>query len=433
MSLVYLLLSINLVFLSFSNIEEVKETEQINHVVIDSLLKLRKNPEKFIRFYEEQERIHSDSDWQTMESKAFPYYLEASFGLEGKSKFYEAINYLEENNSLHFDLVEQQMISFFRGYYFFSKGYLTKSEKLLQDAILQEVDVLDNDYQERIFELIGGIKYYRGDYSSSLRYLLQALEMLSRAEDRNKIAGIYFKISRVFLKLKDYERARENMQKVVENGDELELIRATISKLEIQFEESHEDIDITELLKTKRYLDAENLNSKAPGLSLFVSKVYMANGFNDSISFAYDLYDLNMAIGNLIGLSLVSELIAEWEMKLGDNEKALVYMNKAFELSSELGMMRDASNQSLWLSKYYGDKEVYKEALKFLDLNRAYRDSIATYANEAGVATQDQLFVFQQKKKEQELKHEELIILEKNKVLYLKEDILSSYDLLTFS
>ncbi|MFP4338882.1 MAG: tetratricopeptide repeat protein [Cyclobacteriaceae bacterium] len=239
----------------------------------------------------------------------------------------------------------------------------------------------DSIYLNIIYNNLGVVYDYLGDYSQALNMYYKSLEVLKNSDDVESIVIAYNNIGLIYFSQKKYDEALKFYQKGIEIS-EAHHLNTNLSYVFHNLAELHfEKGDHQEALRFfKKSLDIDyELNDKE-GISLnlyLTAKVYLAlNEIELAKEYLDKSFDIQKGIGDKIGMANTLYLLGSlWYLK-GDYPKGYDYTKKSLDLALALGTKLEISNAAEQLSQLYRAQNDYKNALLYNDLYHAYKDSI---------------------------------------------------------
>ena len=270
---------------------------------------------------------------------------------------------------------------------YFSLGYLYKANDKLLEAIysykksLNLFNQLQNKKSASVVSNLATACLHAGNYDEALTYYLQAEEIFKVNNDSIHLARIYSGLSMVYEDLGNYPKAFSYVVKAIdlqkEEGQEFSLSISFLSAGSIQ--KGLENYD------SAFYFNQEALNisialEDTVGIAFakfnIASVYYNKNELDQSISHYLEaaklLQDQKYTSKSIMCYTNLSICYLE----NSDSDNALNFANKALELSKQINNNRYFSSVYKTLYTIYLDRNEYKLALGFRDLQILYKDSL---------------------------------------------------------
>ncbi len=223
--------------------------------------------------------------------------------------------------------------------------------------------------------------YHSGNYDEALAYYLQAEEIYKKNNDPERLAKNYSDLSLLYKALENYPKALNYVVKAIgiqkEEDQKFDLSISYLSAGNIQ-------------RRLKNFDSAFYYNREALNISIMLKDtIGIAFAQYNIASVHYSKNELDQAITNYLksvkifqNQHYVSKSIACYNSlsicyrKSGEGDKALAFANKAHDLAKQINSIPlfEMVYETLYFT--YLDLDEYKLALKFRNLQIAYKDSL---------------------------------------------------------
>ncbi len=313
------------------------------------------------------------------------------------------------------------------GLVYFREGNITKAFENLKIALSLRIKINDKEGISSVYFNYGNIYYEISDYTKAIDYFFKSLKLKKELKDFEAAARLEFNIANVYLQSNDTAQAIKIFNNLIHTFKSIKkesnaaLVYSTLSliynaqnKHSMALSCINNAIGLSNSISNKVWLSNIYCNS---GLIYLTNKDFIKS--NEAYQHAILINENN---GNKQGLAEAYNGIGDLKNIEGKTQEALIYFNKAYTISKELGfylLIRNVSENLFRLYKKTGD---FKKSLKYYEIFSSMKDSISKDKNlKASVqaqyrfdyekkSTQDSLKVIAEKKLSQ-------IKLEKEKTM----------------
>ncbi len=263
-------------------------------------------------------------------------------------------------------------------------GKYGEAEKAYRDAesIFRRNDDIVNAGEA--LNRMAGVLFRKGDPDGSLRYLLEAVEMARKVNDRRKLAYLFGNIGRVYTLLGKLAAAEENIQFNIglssEYGDEVELARAYLSLGYVQILQDKWMRAEESLEKGHEYVRRNNMEKEMVIYLTYLGELFIRKGDDEAGQQALEqavAKGRRMAPEALLTARPLRHL-AELALKKGEYRKAQITIHRALGIVEKLGstvdagaMHRIAAACHEKLAQLDNAREEYFKALEILEENKS--------------------------------------------------------------
>jgi len=335
--------------------------------------------------------------------------------------------------------------------YYFNNGEYNEAEKYINNAIKNYESLNEKEKTHKMYNLLGWLYVYKGEYTKAITYANKALEFKNLSQFQ--IATSYNTLASAYQYLGNYTDALDFFYKGLKIHEDRKNpigIAITYNNIASIYTAQSENKKALELYKKatiifkqnkKKFLIPQTINN--------IASIYLKEEQYDSAKYYYEIsYKLNSENENIVELARVASNMGQLYLetkKYDDSEKflneainifsktnngkdlAICFQQKAHllfekgkitdaitEMTKALKFATDAKSNKhkidiyKHLSKFYLKKDNYKAAYKNLELHTQLKDSIFTI--EKTKALKNITSIYEIEKKEQKI-----ILLEKEK------------------
>ena len=303
--------------------------------------------------------------------------------LKGESK--KAINYCDkgiailsnEENEVLYGLVQ------IKGNAFTISGQLDEGLECFRKVLNYWESFKDSTKVASLLNNIGIIHYYKGDYDSSMIYLLKSAEIYDKQGKRGDVADISGNIAQIYNELGNYEKAIEHTLNALDVYEQLDDYYSQAGLL-INLSNIYKNIDSLDqsIEKSQKALEIASNNGYTALMSLAFSNLGLAfekkglynraiNAVENSLEIAQKQEDIESEAKNL-------RFLGSLYSKEKEYNKALLYLNKSESLAEQIHLVSDYYDIYFEKSKIYEALKDYKNSLRYYRKYTQVKDSIFT-------------------------------------------------------
>jgi len=270
----------------------------------------------------------------------------------------------------------------------------------------------------RVYNNIGNIHRGQASYSKALEYFLKSLEIKNNIGDSLGAAISYLNIGNIYKQLDLLKKAQESYSSALniyeENHDELSvakcynnigLILSRQSNHLLALEKHKQALTIRERIKDTRGIANSYGN---------IGTVYQALANNRK---ALEYYQRTLLetekLQDIRGIALSCNNIGSVYTKLGMFNKARIFLDRAYKISTGTGAKDLESSSLQYFSDLYEAKKDFKQALDYSKKYLKIREELFSQESRDKIATLQVRFDTERKCKEAEIYREKNIELEK--------------------
>lgn len=250
---------------------------------------------------------------------------------------------------------------------------------------------------------VGNIYYRMGNYSHALKNYVAGLKMQEKLGKTSEIAADLANVANVYFRLFQYEQALDyntrSMQLNKKIGDKTNLITnyntyAMIYDAQKKYDSSLVSLKTAlELARETKDVYTENI------VNTNIAEWYMKQGrYAEALPLYLQAVTMSEKLGDIEGLAIAKAGAGEVLLKQGNTTKAISFLAESYKSITEAGIKEQALNITQLLGDAYQQAGNYKEALHYLRINIAYRDSVNR--SKARQDAQQSVFNYELQKKE---------------------------------
>jgi len=265
------------------------------------------------------------------------------------------------------------------GYIYFRQGDYLKAIELLGQS--QEANK-GNDLRAAAItlQLLGRSYENIGDYSSSLKYALQSLEVSKQANYKSAVSFSLCTIGNTYTLLGDYTQALNYQNEALKEAREAKVKRAESFVLNSLGETYKFQGDYQKAIEN--YQQAIKLGSETRDLSdQLINEGNLAQVYdrmkNYPLAFQYAKHVLTLSADSA-DRCLMQITIANIYFHTGKTDRAIYYGLKGLAAAQKIGRKRYSRDASQVLSEIYVSRRDYADGYHYQLLSSMYKDSIAS-------------------------------------------------------
>ena len=258
------------------------------------------------------------------------------------------------------------------------------------------------------FNNIGGIHRLQGNYTLALENILRALNYFEKLGNNEGAAYCTINIGILYRYQKNHAKALEYFQRTVDIREKIGDLFGKALALNQFAEVYYEQKKWPEALKYYRLLESaykelDDTKGIATVLGGIGGIYYHSGEYDKALDYRLRALKINKDIGNIEGqiVNLTNlGLIYARKSQFSLGQK---YLNKALELSNNLnslGMKLECYNV---LKEYYTLRGNYKSALNYLQLYSDLKDSVITQTNIAQIAEMEAVYRTEKSEREKQI------------------------------
>ncbi|MBI2418846.1 MAG: tetratricopeptide repeat protein [Ignavibacteriales bacterium] len=261
-----------------------------------------------------------------------------------------------------------------------------------------------------------GVAYYsKGDLTSALHYYIDAFKINEEIKDRFGIGKAHNNIGLIYLDMQEYDRALDNFQKAVvffrEVSDEINVAATLTNIASIYKMKQNLDSALAGYFEALRILEGQTSYYQLVSvLDNIANVLLLKDDYSAAIKYASRALKLIDKFNIETGRSSILVFLAQCYQKLGDLDKSIAYAKQALHCAQETEAIEDVYFSADRLYTVFKQRGDYANALKYLEISRAAKDSIFT--DQKKKELQGIHYAFEIEKKQKEIK-----LLEKEKEL----------------
>jgi len=260
------------------------------------------------------------------------------------------------------------------------------------------------------FNSLGVTAQFKGDYISSLDYLLKSLNSFDKLEDEKRAALVIVNISSIYRFLNDYKKANEYNDKALE-------IYEKLHKEDPDNKRTHQKYAYALLTKGVIYKETgepkkalENFKKSLAIEEIYQNKNALANICNNVASAYFDLKDFDNAekfyrrssierkgLGENIGTSRTFIGLSKVKIQQNKYSEALIFAKKSFHLSNKLNAKENVKKSSFLLYELFKNLGRIDSSLYYHEIYTTTKDSLFNIEKKQVIGSLEHDFELQQK------------------------------------
>ncbi len=317
------------------------------------------------------EELQKDTDMTSLQKQKYTgrVYFAMGFGYKMKSDFTEALDY-------------------------YNRCYKCFKEVNLPDMYSQ---ILIN---------LGVVHRYLGNFETSFKYLMEALDYYGPKNDLLKLSNIYTSLGNIYNDMDESDNALESYMKakhIKEDLNDPESLSQLYNNIGTTYENMHKYDEALEY-----YFKAYNLklkigNEYSLAISLHnIGKSYaQKNNYSEALEHYIQSYKIMEKLNNSLGIAMNSSFMGKIYTKTGDYDQALEFLNKSMSIAQEKNIVKLIQNNHFFLADLYAAMHDYPNAYQH---QRKYSELTEKLLSEENSAKFKQLKSrFENESKEKEL------------------------------
>ncbi|WP_242203562.1 tetratricopeptide repeat protein [Aestuariivivens insulae] len=303
--------------------------------------------------------------------------------------------------------------------------YFLKSHEL-------HIQLSDRKSMATTFNNIGTVYYELGNFTKALDYLLQGLKIAETNEDKENLARLTNNLGNVFIRQKNNEKALEylnySLKLKQEMGNKRTLVHAYNNVALVYTNLNQFDLARQNLLKSAEL--AEQVNDQRGVTRAYnnIAEIYAKQGkFNEALNYLNKSIAIKQEIGDREGLTSAYLYRGGVYVKTKNYALAKQDCEKSLELASEMGVLIAIKESCECLSTVWEKLGNYNKALGYYKQSMQAKDSLFNNEKTKEITRQEMQYQFEKQqladsiafnkqKAEQELRHEQDISKQRNKV-----------------
>lgn len=257
---------------------------------------------------------------------------------------------------------------------------------------------------------------YQGNFQAALNDYFDALEIQEELKDDEQIANLRNNIALVYMTQENYEEAVENFKiahEIFVKIDDKKGIADYYNNMGIIFYEKGEsentyyDTAIVYYEKSLEIFTEIGLKSKIALLNYNLGDANNKLKNNEEAKNYLDLsLQLYVELEDNKGISLAYSGLGENYFNREDYINAVVELEKALTIATEVGAIKNIKDITEFLSQSYAKLGKFKEAYETHVIFKLMNDSIFSEENEREITQLSMQYEFDKKEKEQQIIHE---------------------------
>ena len=305
-----------------------------------------------------------------------------------------------------------------------TKGKYKKAIEQYEKCINVLIEIDDKNKLFGVYTNIATIYSFLGKYNLAIEYNFNALKVIDEIEKPNDDiievqAIINMNIASIYDKQDDYKNARKHLSIALKVYQSINLERG-IADTYINLgsvENNEADTINNKKEKEKKYLKAIEYYNKALGIYTDNAKIATANyhigdsynkleNYTQSIEFFNKSLELFQKIEDPKGMALCYNGIGEYFFQKEEFNKAIINLQKALNIGTEIGHKESIQDAAEWLSKAYNEIGQYQKAYQTHVLFKQMHDSLFKKENERKQTELSMQFEFDKEEKAKKIQHE---------------------------
>lgn len=307
-----------------------------------------------------------------------------------------------------------------------STGNYELALNLFEKAKAIHLDLKNLQGEASILHNMGLIYLRKGDYPTSLDYLLKSLG-IKKSLEGVKTSNTLSSIGEVYRYKKDYDKALDYYYQALEEAkltNDLNNIATALNSIEIIYRKRG---DFENALKYRmQVIEIEKETEDDTGLAISynnLGELYSAqNKLEEALQYLYQSLEIKKRLNNRAGIIHTSEELALVYKKMGDFEKSVTFAEESMKLAKEIDNRRKQLDLYLTLSQIYQSFGKYKEALEYHIDYTTLKDSLLNTTKETLISEMETKYQTVKKEAENKLLKSEAeqqlaIIAQKNQLV----------------
>lgn len=255
---------------------------------------------------------------------------------------------------------------------------------------------------------LGSVYNLFGSYQKSIEFFLEALAIYEKLDDKEGIAWTSLSIARLFKRLGLYDKAKQYAEPALEKYKEIELsngssigVTLSLSELGSIYHKLGYYDRATENIKKVLEINTRNHNIQGQAANhLSLGIICFEKG--DLINAEKDLnraMELKKQVDDSLDLSLLYRYLGESLILKNNLYQGIYYIDQGLEIAQKHRLLSDIKDSYLSLSKAQIKLKNYPKALEYHTLYSALKDSI----NSSEIARLEMQYDFDKREKEKEI------------------------------
>jgi adenylate cyclase len=305
--------------------------------------------------------------------------------LASNSSSEKALEYLMEAYTLSEELKYKKGLAISNkiiGNFYYFKGDFTNAFNFWNNSLKAFEEIGDDKGVANILGNIGAIFFDLADFSHASEYNLKALKIAEKIGDKQRMATVLSNLGNIYLdNFKDYNKALEYYKKGIVLSKEINdkfLLSQTYVLTGTAFMELNEfDSAMLQFQKADKLFEGEEDLFKAKN-NLGIGELHFRMG-NNNKAIVYMTEALEMAESNEydVLLPIIYIELSKVYKASGNSKKAINFLEKSLVLSKELDIKHELTSAYNYLSLIYSDLEDYERAYEYHKLYAETRDLIS--------------------------------------------------------
>jgi class 3 adenylate cyclase len=296
------------------------------------------------------------------------------------------------------------------GFYYFNRSSFLEA----QDWWLQSLEAYkaagDLDGEANMLNNLGSIQYNLGNYAKALEYFLPSYELsekhgykLRLATATNNIGLIYMSKPGTYPQALEYLRKALKLAEELNDEDNIGTSHANIGDVYMNMNKDSEAL--SEYLKAKQALGSTS--TYLPYVQTKIGMIYQRKGdYNEALKWLDLAYNTSKELSSLFFISQTCLALGENYRKIGEENKAIEYFEKAKEYASTSNAGLEVKMAYKGLANLYADKKNFQLAYINESIYSKMTDSLNSFQSDSI-----------QSKFEMGLKEKEIKLLNQDKIL----------------
>jgi tetratricopeptide (TPR) repeat protein len=238
-------------------------------------------------------------------------------------------------------------------------------------------DVERDGLKAHIYNLLGTAYFSVGEYDKSISNLLAGTELIDEEKDAFVSSQININLGTIYFRMKDYEKSLSYFVKGSEQkmrlGDKVGLIRAYNNIGSVLY--SQGKTDETESVYKKALALAREINNESL-ISLILNNLGEITGHRGNHKQAIEYFEEAMKLKYAASNPNLYSNMADEYMLLGNNNRAINYYLKGYGIAQSSNKLESVKTISKKISDFYRANSDFGNALKYIDIHIASKDSL---------------------------------------------------------
>ena len=272
------------------------------------------------------------------------------------------------------------------GDYYSDRGKHTESISYFRRALVLAKSDDNTDLILRITNNLASEYVYTGNYSLALKRYLESLELAQAHGDKLIEAVINENLASIYVYHKDYEQALyffqkvENLNKIV--GDPINSAQTMSNLANVYTETQQYETALTHIDKSIAIFKQNKVQDWLAYSYMVKGRIYLMQKRHSLALFWYNKSnELHNELQDPRGSIDLYNGMAEAYLALNNDDAALKYAQKSYDIASKLKSMEGIKSGSKTLYKIYKDENDYAKALEYHEIFQKISDTLARDEN----------------------------------------------------